>query len=226
MKKEVIPTQFSCFLLGYTGCHNTGSDVRILTIIDDLRDCFGDDVSITVASFYPENTAKVIPPSDQVTIARVPFIFPLKIFQLVIRHDVTMLVEGSCFKENWAKALLYLFLWGALWAKLAGKKCIAYAIDVGELSPLNRFLTRTICNKIDLLITRTEVARTQIPPLDFSRKARRPTLRCLRRTRSGSRRSNFINGLSKPSCMEKKRSATTILTTIRGTTNAERKAGG
>jgi polysaccharide pyruvyl transferase WcaK-like protein len=162
MKKEVIPTQFSCFLLGYTGCHNTGSDVRILTIIDDLRDCFGDDVSITVASFHPENTAKVIPPSDQVTIARVPFIFPLKTLQLVIRHDVTMLVEGSCFKENWAKALLYLFLWGALWAKLAGKKCIAYAIDVGELSPLNRFLTRTICNKIDLLITRTEVARKRL----------------------------------------------------------------
>lgn len=84
MKKEVVPAKFSCFLLGYTGCHNTGSDVRILTIIDDLRECFGDDVSITVASFYPENTAKIIPPSDQVKIEHVPFIFPRKIFQIAI----------------------------------------------------------------------------------------------------------------------------------------------
>ncbi len=162
MKKDVVSQNFSCFLLGYTGCHNTGSDVRILTIIDDLRDCFGDDVSITVASFHVENTAKIIPANDQVKIAHVPFIFPLRIFQLAIRHDVTMLVEGSCFKQNWANVLLYLFLWGALWAKLAGKKCVAYAIDVGELSPMNRFFTRTICNKIDLLITRTQIAKTRL----------------------------------------------------------------
>ena len=166
MSKPSVPKQFSCFLLGYTGCHNTGSDARILTIIDDLRDSFGDDVSITVASFYPENTAKIILPDEQISIAHVPFIFPRKIFQLAVRHDVTMLVEGSCFKQNWGSVLLYLFLWGAFCAKLAGKKCVAYAIDVGELSPFNRFLTRAVCNKIDLLITRTGIARTRLVEME------------------------------------------------------------
>lgn len=160
--KESDSKRLSCFLLGYTGCHNTGSDVRILTIIDDLRDCFGDKISITVASFHPENTSKIIKENHQLQIAHVPFIFPLRILQLVTRHDVTILVEGSCFKQNWGNVLLYLFLWGALWAKLAGKKCVAYAVDVGELSPLNAFVTRMICNKLDLLITRTQIAKTRL----------------------------------------------------------------
>jgi polysaccharide pyruvyl transferase WcaK-like protein len=162
--------QLSIFMLGYTGCHNTGSDVRILTIIEDIRRCFGDRVSITVASFYPDNTARIIPGNARVRIERVPFVFPLKILQLASRHDVTFLVEGSCFKQNWSSALLYLFLWGALCAKLAGRKCVAYAVDVGELSPLNGFLTRLVCNRLDLLITRTEVARKRL--LDLGVTAR------------------------------------------------------
>lgn len=153
---------FSVLMLGYTGCHNTGSDVRILTIIEDIRRCFGDRASITVASFYPENTARVVPGGTGVRIERVPFVFPLKILQLAVRHDVTFLVEGSCFKQNWATALLYLFLWGALCAKLAGRRCVAYAVDAGELSPLNGFFTRLVCNRLDLLITRTEVARRRL----------------------------------------------------------------
>ena len=162
--------RFSILMLGYTGCHNTGSDVRILTIIEDIRRCFGDRASITVASFYPENTARVVPQGARVRIERVPFVFPLKILQLAARHDATFLVEGSCFKQNWASALLYLFLWGALCAKLAGRKCVAYAVDAGELSPLNGFFTRLVCNRLDLLITRTEVARRQL--LDLGVTAR------------------------------------------------------
>ena len=91
----------SIFMLGYTGCHNTGSDVRILTIIEDIRRCFGESASITVGSFYPENTRRVIRENAGVKIERVPFVFPWKILQLTARHDITFLVEGSCFKQNW-----------------------------------------------------------------------------------------------------------------------------
>jgi polysaccharide pyruvyl transferase WcaK-like protein len=154
--------RFSILMLGYTGCHNTGSDARILTIIEDIRQCFGERASITVASFYPERTARVVPDEARVRIERVPFVFPLKILRLAARHDVTFLVEGSCFKQNWASALLYLFLWGALCAKLAGRRCVAYAVDAGDLSPLNGFLTKLVCDRLDLIITRTEAARRRL----------------------------------------------------------------
>ncbi|HEV2799822.1 MAG TPA: polysaccharide pyruvyl transferase family protein [Pyrinomonadaceae bacterium] len=153
---------YSIFMLGYTGCHNTGSDARILTIIDDIRHCFGDGACITVGSFYPENTARVIGERAGVKIERVPFVFPLKIFQLTTSHDITFLVEGSCFKQNWGSVLLYLFLWSAFCARLARRKCVAYAVDVGELSRVNGLLTRFICNRLDLLITRTEIARERL----------------------------------------------------------------
>jgi polysaccharide pyruvyl transferase WcaK-like protein len=89
-------------------------------------------------------------------------LFPFRIFQLVARHDITFLVEGSTFQQNWSSALLYFFLWGAWCARVSGKRCVAYAVDAGQLSRFNRFLTRHVCARIDLLITRTEGARQRL----------------------------------------------------------------
>ena len=95
----------SCLLLGYSGFSNTGSEVRILTIIDDIRACFGSAARITVATPAPEKTARILPRDPNVSVARFPLLFPLRILQLVARHDITFLVEGSTFQQNWSSAL-------------------------------------------------------------------------------------------------------------------------
>src|SRR5262245_35679894 len=159
----------SCLLLGYSGFSNTGSEVRILTIIDDIRACFGCGARITVASPNPEKTARILPRDPNVSVARFPLLFPLRILRLVARHDITFLVEGSTFQQNWSSALLYFFLWGAWCARLLQKRCVAYAVDAGHLSTLNRLLTRAVCNSIDLLITRTEQARQRLSELGVRR---------------------------------------------------------
>lgn len=161
MKTQIEP--HSCLLLGYAGFNNIGADVRIISTIEDIRACFGEAATITVASVVPAKTANILQRDAGVKVVSIPFIFPfLKLLWLISRHDVTFLVEGSTFKQNWGCALLYVFLWSAWCAKLLRKKCVTYAVDVGELTPLNRVLTRHICNGLDLIITRSENARERL----------------------------------------------------------------
>lgn len=149
-------------LLGYGGAGNTGSDVRLMTILDDVREVFGDEAQITVATQDREKTLHIIPERDNVRVEQVPYVFVRKVWQLTRDHDVTLLVEGSTFKQNWSRWLLYGYLWAAWCAKRAGNHCVAYAVDAGDLSPFNAKLTRKVCDGMDLLITRTEAARDKL----------------------------------------------------------------
>lgn len=157
------------FLLGYGGANNTGAEIRILTIIDDFRATFGPDVRITVGSVNPEKTARVLGHTEHVEVVRVPYVFPWAIWKLTKANDVVVLVEGSTFKDNWSSALLYLFLWGAWAAKWHGNLSVAYAVDAGRMGRFNRWLTRRVCEGMDLVITRTAAARDQLRALGVRR---------------------------------------------------------
>jgi polysaccharide pyruvyl transferase WcaK-like protein len=162
----------SCLLLGYGGAGNIGSDVRLITALEDVRASFGGKVFVTVATQDRERTLKLIPEVDGVRVVQIPFLFAGKVPLLAATHDVTLLAEGSTFKQSWSRWLLYCFLSAAWSARRAGKHCVAYAVDAGELSPFNTLLTRRVCNGLSLLITRTQVARERL--LDMG--VRRPIL--------------------------------------------------
>jgi len=155
----------SIFLVGYGGANNTGAEIRILTIIDDIRAVFGDCAYITVGTVSKEKTLRVLSECETLRVVQFPSIFPRTIWRLTRQHDLVMLVEGSTFKDNWSSVLLYLFLWAAWCAHFHGRRCIAYAVDAGRMSRFNRWLTRRICGGIDLIITRTEVAREALRAL-------------------------------------------------------------
>jgi polysaccharide pyruvyl transferase WcaK-like protein len=145
-------------LLGYCGANNTGSEIRIITIVEDVQKAFP-NANIAIASVNPNNTRKIIKETEQIKIIHLPFIFPLAVNKITKDYDLTLLVEGSTFKDNWSSALLYLFLWGAWCAKRHGNYCIPYAVDAGNMSKLNRFLTYKVANSMPLIITRTEQAK-------------------------------------------------------------------
>lgn len=149
-------------LLGYGGANNTGAEIRMLTIIDDLRAVFGHEVPLTLATMNPDKTRRVVREDAQLRIARLPYLFPLEVWRLTRAHDLVLLVEGSTFKDNWSSALLYLFLWTAWTAKWHGRHAIAYAVDAGHMGRLNRWLARVVCNRMDLLVLRTEAARRKL----------------------------------------------------------------
>lgn len=168
-QRPAIPR--SCLLFGYCGNRNTGSDVRMLTIIEDVRAVFGSETLVTVVSQDREVTRQVVSEGPHLQIVEIPFGEPLlfgnRVQRQVMKHDATFLIEGSALQQNFSPWLLYAYLWTAFTAWLAGRPCIAYAVDVGNLTPFNRWLVVRACGFMDLVITRTERARERLLAMGF-----------------------------------------------------------
>ncbi|MGZ7069163.1 MAG: polysaccharide pyruvyl transferase family protein [Methanobacterium sp.] len=149
-------------LVGYNGANNTGSEARLLSIIDDIRFVLGPDVELTVPTLNEKNLRRYIQEGNGLKIAPVPSIFFLAIDRLVKEHDLVILVEGSCYMDTWTSALLWAFLWATHSAHHHEIPCLAYAVDAGELSHLNQWLVKREASKTDLIITRTKYAAERL----------------------------------------------------------------
>ena len=149
-------------LVGYNGANNTGSEARLLSIIEDVRSVLGPDVELTVPTLNEKNLRRYIQEKDGLKIAPIPSIFFLAIDRLVKEHDLMILVEGSCYMDTWTSALLWAFLWATHSANHHGIPCLAYAVDAGELSHLNQWLVKREASKTDLIITRTKYAAERL----------------------------------------------------------------
>ena len=149
-------------LMGYNGANNTGSETRLISIINDVKKVMGSEVIITIPTLNEENLRRYIKEDSFIKIAPIPSIFFLAIRKLVKTHDIVLLVEGSCYMDTWTSALLWAFLWTTSCANYYNIPCIAYAVDAGELSTLNRFLVKQEASKTSLIITRTVYAADKL----------------------------------------------------------------
>ncbi len=149
-------------LVGYNGANNTGSEARLLSIIDDVKTVFGSEVQITVPTLNEKNLRRYLKEESNLHIAAVPSIFFNAIRKLVKEHDLVLLVEGSCYMDTWTSALLWAFLWATRCAYSIGVPCIAYAVDSGKLSYFNKYLVKREASKTDLIITRTNSAKKRL----------------------------------------------------------------
>ena len=149
-------------LLGYNGANNTGSEARLLAIINDIRAILGPEVLITVPTLNKENLERYLKEDRFLKIAPISSIFFFDIRKLVREHDILLLVEGSCYMDTWTSALLWAFLWATKCANNFKKPSIAYAVDVGHLSSFNRWLVKREASKTDLILTRTESAAKEL----------------------------------------------------------------
>lgn len=142
-------------LMGYNGANNTGSEARLLAIIEDIRSVLGPEVDITVPSLNPTNLRRYLTEGPHQRIEGIPPIYFFALRRLVREHDVIILVEGSCYTDSWTSALLWAFLWVSKYANKYGKPLLAYAVDSGELSKGNQRRVQRIASKANLIITRT-----------------------------------------------------------------------
>jgi polysaccharide pyruvyl transferase WcaK-like protein len=157
-----FPNIQKVLLVGYNGANNTGSEARLISIIEDVRSVLGPEVQITVPTLNEENLRRYLEEDQYLHIAPIPSIFFFAIRKLVKEHDLVLLVEGSCYMDTWTSALLWAFLWTTKCAHDFGKPCVAYAVDAGELSSLNRYLVKREASKTDLIITRTRQATKRL----------------------------------------------------------------
>ena len=150
----------SVLAVGYNGANNTGAEALLLTDIADMRSVLGPDVRITVPTLNAANLRRYVQEGPGLAITPVPTVFFRRVRELVAKNDVTLLVEGSTYMDTWTPALLWYFLWATRCANKLGKPCLAYAVDAGEKSSLNRRLTRRLASETDLIVTRSAGQRS------------------------------------------------------------------
>jgi polysaccharide pyruvyl transferase WcaK-like protein len=149
-------------LVGYNGANNTGAEALLLSDIADVRAVLGDDALITIPSLNPANLRRYVKEGPNLQIVPIPTIYPVALRNLVRKHDLIMLVEGSTYMDTWTSAMLWAYLWTTKCAADMGKPILAYAVDAGKLSDFNRRLVRSQASKTDLIITRAQAAADRL----------------------------------------------------------------
>ncbi len=149
-------------LVGYNGANNTGSESRLLSIIDDVRAVLGPDTVITIPTLNQANLCRYIEETPTLRIAPIPSIYWGALKRLVRANDIMLLVEGSCYMDTWTSALLWAFLWSTRQAAANGRPSMAYAVDSGNLSPANLKRVRRDASRTDLIVTRTQAAADRL----------------------------------------------------------------
>lgn len=136
-------------LVGYNGARNTGADARVVALVEQLIEEFGDKIEITVMTLNPENTKGYFP--ESVHIYPFPTFFCWSLFRAASTHHVAILCEGSTLTHTFADALSMFFCQAAGIMKRQGKPCIAYGSDVTPLQPRLRRLTQQTCSEVQFI---------------------------------------------------------------------------
>ncbi len=149
-------------LLGYNGANNTGSEALLQADIADVRAVLGPEAVITIPTLNEANLRRYVKEAPNVRIVRIPALFFLALRRLVRENDLLLLVEGSTYMDTWTSAMLWAYLWATRCAHAMGKLSLAYAVDAGQLSPLNQRLVRREASKTGLIITRSGAAADRL----------------------------------------------------------------
>ena len=162
MKKQSFSNGPRVLMVGYNGANNTGSEALLQADIEDLRAVLGHEARITVPTLNEANLRRYLKEDPTLAIAPIPTLYFGAIRRLVRESDLVLLVEGSTYMDSWGSPLLWAFLWASACAAEMGKASLAYAVDVGALSPANRRRVRAVASRTGLIITRNVAAAEKL----------------------------------------------------------------
>lgn len=158
-----------CLVVGYGGANNTGAEARTVEAIRQIL-AADDRIAVTLTSLDRSLSLRYLEASERLRVVQIHPIFLLSILRLVLRADMVVLIEGSCFKENFSSALLWFFLYAAGLAQRLHLPTVAYGVDAGVLSGANRLWAREVAEGMDLLMVRTAGARQALRSIGVGRE--------------------------------------------------------
>ncbi len=132
-------------LVGYNGARNTGSDVRVAALAQQITEAFEPgEVELSVMTLDEASTAVYF----KETARQVPFntLFFKKLFEACSENHVIVLCEGSTLKSKFADALTLYNCQAAGIAKTQGKPSIAFGSEIGEMEPYLEQTARDLCS--------------------------------------------------------------------------------
>ena len=141
-------------LVGYNGARNTGSDVRVAAIAQQVGELFGkDQVHITVMTLDSSSLSGYF--DDDVELLPFSSFFPFHLYRACCSHHAAILCEGSTLKSTFANGLTLFLCEAAGIMKSQNKPCLAYGSEVGQMESFLARAARRLCSDT-YFITRTE----------------------------------------------------------------------
>jgi|GEM_PF-536808 len=141
--------------LAYSGARNTGAEVRVAECIDQVNMVLGEDrAQINMTTLNLADTKEYFK-GHNANFIQMNAVFFWDVFKFVLNNHVVVLVEGSCWKENFSAALLLYFLYGGGLSAKLGKCCFSYGVDAGDMNWFNNMMSWHFSHRMDALITRS-----------------------------------------------------------------------
>ncbi|MDD2447405.1 MAG: polysaccharide pyruvyl transferase CsaB [Tissierellia bacterium] len=154
----------SVLLSGYYGFDNSGDDAILKAIVKDLREV-NKDLDITVLSYNPEKTESMYPVKAVNRFNFRDVVCSIKECSLFISGGGSLLQDVTS-----TRSLLY-YLTVMFFAKIFKRKVMVYANGIGPINKkLNRFFTRTILNKVDLITLRDNRSKEYLDIMGVTNK--------------------------------------------------------
>lgn len=146
----------------YSGARNTGAEVRVGECIRQVNQILGEDrIQINVLTLDKKETDEYYK-GYKYNSVEMSSVFFGDVFKGVRDNHLIVLVEGSCWKENFSSALLLYFIYAAGLADKMGKPCFSYAVDAGDMNDFNNALSLKLSRNMTRIITRSEDATKKL----------------------------------------------------------------
>ncbi|WP_353093407.1 polysaccharide pyruvyl transferase CsaB [Tissierella praeacuta] len=154
----------SILISGYYGFDNSGDDAILKAMVKDIKE-YNKEINITVLSKNPLKTEKMYSVN---AINRFKF---KEVFISMKNSSLFLSGGGSLLQDVTSTRSLLYYLALMKIAKLYNKPVMIYANGIGPIrKKLNRFLTRKILNKVDLITLRDEDSKDFIYDLGVKNK--------------------------------------------------------
>lgn len=154
----------SILISGYYGFDNSGDDAILKAIVKDIRDK-NSNININVLSNNPKKTELIY---GVKAVDRFNF---REVFSAIKNTDLFISGGGSLLQDVTSTRSLIYYLGIMKINKLMGKPVMVYANGIGPIErKINRFLTKNILNKVDLITLRDQSSMEYVKELGVKNK--------------------------------------------------------
>jgi polysaccharide pyruvyl transferase CsaB len=156
-------------ITGYYGFLNSGDDAILTSMCEDIKS-LGIDSKITILSKKPNITKEEY---KENAAYRFSFISVIN----EIRHtDILLMGGGSLLQDRTSTRSLIYYLSILGLAKIFRKKCMIYANGIGPIRKrFNRFITKIMVNKVDIITLRENLSVKELKKIGVSKPLIRVT---------------------------------------------------
>lgn len=141
-------------LVGYNGKRNTGADVRVAAIVEQLYHILGkENIEIGILTMNVKASEVYVQPPTQLLTMNP--IFFRSVQKACSSYHMAVISEGSTLQSNLANSLTLLFVEACGIMKKQNKPCIAYGSETGDMDDFVYKIAQKLCSQT-YFIARTE----------------------------------------------------------------------